>query len=133
MIAKRLRSVNSSARSPVVRGPENRGVVGMECSTCHQDRNQALTRVPGAPEWHLAPIEMAWVGRSLGAICEQVKDPKRNGGLTLEQIVHHMGEDDLVGWAWNPGPGRTPAPGTQKEFGELIRLWVETGAHCPPA
>src|SRR4051812_22681167 len=35
---------------PVVRGPENAGVVGMECTTCHQDRNQDLTRVPGAPK-----------------------------------------------------------------------------------
>ncbi|HLL22194.1 MAG TPA: hypothetical protein VK427_08680, partial [Kofleriaceae bacterium] len=42
---------------PVQRGAEDRGVPGMECSTCHQDRNQPMTRVPGAPNWHLAPIE----------------------------------------------------------------------------
>jgi hypothetical protein len=34
---------------PVVRGPEDRGVPGNECTTCHQDRNQELPRVPGAP------------------------------------------------------------------------------------
>jgi len=49
---------------PVVRGPEDQGVPGNECTTCHQDKNQALTRVPGAPTWHLAPRAMAWVGRS---------------------------------------------------------------------
>lgn len=117
----------------VVRGVDGLGAIGMRCTTCHGASNFEAGRVPGHPKWHLAPIEMAWVGRSLGAICEQVKDPKRNGGMTLEQIIHHMSVDDLVGWAWHPGPGRTPAPGTQKEFGELIKLWVETGAHCPPA
>ena len=117
----------------VMRGVDGLGAIGMRCTTCHGASNFEAGRVPGHPKWHIAPIEMAWVGRSLGAICEQVKDPKRNGGMTLEQIIHHMSVDDLVGWAWNPGPGRTPAPGTQKAFGELIHLWVETGAHCPPA
>src|SRR5687768_13059893 len=65
---------------PVLRGPSDRGVVGMECAGCHQEHNQAHTRVPGAPEWHLAPIEMAWVGKSAAAICAQIKDPERNGG-----------------------------------------------------
>ena len=30
-----------------------------------------------------------------------------------------------------PGVGREPAPGTQQEFGELIKAWVDTGAVCP--
>jgi len=38
-----------------------------------------------------------------------------------------------VGWGWTPGHGRTPAPGTQKEFGDLIRAWIDNGAACPPA
>ena len=81
--------------------------------------------------WHLAPIEMAWAGKSLGEICEQIKDPKRNGGKSLDEIVHHMGEDSLVGWGWHPGVGRAPVPGTQQEFGALIKAWVEAGADCP--
>ncbi|HVV86681.1 MAG TPA: Isoquinoline 1-oxidoreductase subunit, partial [Kofleriaceae bacterium] len=84
---------------PVVRGPDDRGVAGMECTTCHQDRNQELTRVPGAPKWHLAPIQMAWVGKSTAEICNQMKDPKRNGNRTLAQLVDHMAHDELVGWA----------------------------------
>jgi hypothetical protein len=80
--------------------------------------------------WHIAPIEMAWAGKSLREICEQIKDPKRNGGKSMEQLVEHMAEDTLVGWAWAPGVGREPAPGSQKEFGELIRAWVESGAAC---
>src|SRR3954465_5221759 len=60
---------------PVTRGPDSRGVVGMECAGCHQDHNLALARVPGAPEWHLAPREMAWVGKTPRYICQQMKDP----------------------------------------------------------
>lgn len=116
---------------PVVRGEANHGVVGMECEGCHQDRNQALTRVPGAPGWHLAPLEMAWVGRSAAAVCEQLKDPARNGGKTLAQIVEHAAHDELVAWGWSPGADRTPAPGSQQQFGALIAAWAETGAACP--
>jgi hypothetical protein len=79
----------------------------------------------------LAPIEMAWVGKSLGEICQQIKDPERNGGKSMEELIHHMAEDSLVGWGWNPGVGREPAPGTQKEFGNLFRAWAEAGAVCP--
>jgi hypothetical protein len=88
-------------------------------------------RVPGAPEWHVAPLKMAWLGRTPAQICAQIKDPSRNGGKTLEQLHEHMASDALVGWAWAPGSGRKPAPGTQKEFGALIRAWIETGAECP--
>jgi hypothetical protein len=74
---------------------------------------------------------MAWVGRSPHAICEQLKDPKRNGGKTLAQIVEHNAHDELVGWGWKPGAGREPAPGTQEQFGAIVAAWVETGAECP--
>jgi hypothetical protein len=116
---------------PVVRGPEDRGVPGNECITCHQDRNQALTRVPGAPKWHLAPIEMAWVGKTAGYICNQMKDPARNGGKTLAQIVEHNAHDELVGWGWHPGNDREPVPGTQEQFGAIVAAWVDSGAECP--
>jgi hypothetical protein len=42
-----------------------------------------------------------------------------------------MAQDDLVGWGWNPGRGRAPAPGDQATFGGLIRAWIDTGAACP--
>jgi len=116
---------------PVVRGEADMGAPGMLCTTCHHDANFDPAGVPGNPQWHLAPIEMAWAGKSLGEICEQIKDPARNGGKDMDALVHHMAEDSLVGWGWNPGKGRSPAPGTQKEFGELIKAWAETGAVCP--
>jgi hypothetical protein len=115
----------------VVRGVDNFGAAGMRCTTCHGPANFDPGRVPGNPAWHLAPIEMAWVGKSLGEICQQIKDPERNGGKSMEELIHHMAEDSLVGWGWNPGVGREPAPGTQKEFGNLFRAWAEAGAVCP--
>jgi hypothetical protein len=116
---------------PVQRGPGGHGVVGMECQGCHQDHNLELARVPGAPRWHLAPREMAWVGKTPRALCEQLKDPARNGGKTLQEIAEHSAHDELVAWGWAPGHGREPAPGTQAGFGALIAAWVETGAACP--
>jgi hypothetical protein len=115
----------------VVRGEDGHGAVGLKCNTCHQAENFAASGVPGNPKWHLAPLTMAWQGKSLGDICTQIKDPKRNGGRDLKKIEDHMAHDDLVGWAWNPGSDRTPAPGTQAQFGELITAWIQTGAKCP--
>ena len=71
------------------------------------------------------------VTRSLAQICAQLKDPARNGGHTLAQIVEHMTHDTLVGWAWAPGGDREPAPGTQASFGALVKAWTEAGAACP--
>jgi len=116
---------------PVVRGKDDHGVVGMRCQSCHQDHNLTLARVPGAPEWHVAPREMAWVGKTPRQICEQIKDPKRNGGRTLAQIIDHNAHDKLVAWGWSPGHGREPAPGTQEQLGKIVAAWVETGAECP--
>jgi hypothetical protein len=72
-----------------------------------------------------------WEGKTLAEICVQIKDPARNGGRKVEDLVHHIGTDTLVGWAWSPGFGRTPAPGTQKEAGALVDAWIKTGAVCP--
>lgn len=119
----------------VVRGPNGTGVAGLECATCHGPANVAFENgvgsVPGDPRWHLAPIEMAWEGKSLRQICEQLKDKKRNGGKTLAELHTHNATDHLVGWGWNPGEGRTPAPGTQAEFGGLTKAWIDSGARCP--
>jgi hypothetical protein len=117
---------------PVVRGDDGRGPPGgLNCTTCHHDANFDPAGVPGNPKWHLAPAEMAWQGRTLGQICAQIKDPSRNGGKDMPALIEHMSSDILVGWAWAPGAGRTPAPGTQKAFGALIKAWAAAGASCP--
>lgn len=129
------RPTQSNALSPhqpwVVRGADGFGAAAMRCATCHQAENFDNARVPGHPKWHLAPASMAWQGRTLAQICEQIKDKQRNGGKSLAQLHEHMAHDSLVGWAWHPGGKRSPAPGTQKAFGEVVGAWIASGAHCP--
>jgi hypothetical protein len=127
----RQREANEMHDPPVTRGPHDQGVPGTQCTTCHQDENVELARVPGAPKWQLAPIEMAWLGKSLPDICEQMKDPNRNGHRSYAQLVDHAAHDKIVAWGWKPGADRTPAPGSQDRFGALIAAWVQTGAACP--
>ena len=116
---------------PVERGPDGFGLAAMRCPICHQSANFDPAGVPGDPAWHLAPREMGWEGKTLRQICLQIKDPERNGGRSLEEIVHHIATDHLVGWAWAPGSGRRPAPGTQQQAGALIEAWLRGGAVCP--
>jgi hypothetical protein len=125
---------------PVARGPSDDGIAGTPCQACHMDRTVDLfagavaryASIPGAPGWRLAPLEMAWQGKSIGELCRQLKDKNRNGGRDLAMLQEHVAKDqDLVAYAWNPGKGRDPAPGTQVLAGALIQAWIETGAECP--
>jgi hypothetical protein len=116
---------------PVFRGTDGFGLETMRCPICHQSANFDPGRVPGHAAWHLAPREMAWQGKTISQICVQIKDPARNGNRPLHDLIEHIGTDTLVGWAWAPGFGRTPAPGTQMEAGALVKAWVDSGAACP--
>ena len=50
---------------PVTRGADGHGLPAMRCSICHQNANFDPGRMPGHPEWHLAPREMAWEGKTV--------------------------------------------------------------------
>ena len=73
---------------------------------------------------------MAWLDRTPAQLCAQLSDPRRNGGKTLAQIQQHLAHDALVGWGWDPGHGRTAAPGSQAELGALFQAWIDSGAVC---
>jgi hypothetical protein len=115
----------------VVRGRDGHGAPGMQCATCHGKQNYDPARVPGDGHWALAPASMAWEGKSLAQICEQLKDQNRNGSRDLAALVRHVTTDTLVLWGWNPGASREPAPGTAAQFGALMQAWADTGAACP--
>jgi mono/diheme cytochrome c family protein len=129
------------------RGADGNGVFAMRCSNCHQAANGPDPHTPpGAPRpstdggrpaeprWHLPDPKMPMVfqGRSPGQLCRQLKDPKQNGGLTGERLVHHVTTDPLVLWAWNPGEGRTTPPLSHEEFAAAVKEWLEAGGACPP-
>ena len=118
----------------VRRGPDGRGAAAMRCANCHMVTNHPDPHgPPGAPNWHLPPPDtpMVFEGRSPEEICRILKDPQRNGGKDLSQLVDHLTTDGLVLWGWNPGPGRTPPPLSQPEFARIVRAWAASGAPCP--
>lgn len=117
----------------VQRGPENHGMPGLHCATCHQPANQPLAGVPGAPHWGLAPRSMAWEGLDDHALAEALKDRAKNGDRSLEQLLEHVSHDALVLWGWDPGPGREAVPVAHDAFVAAFRAWIEGGAASPPA
>ena len=118
----------------VKRGTDGHGAVAMRCDACHQIKNLPGDHMPpGNPKWALPLPEqkMVFVGRSPGDLCRQLKDPKQNGGRTLAQLLDHVANDDLVGWGWNPGDGRSLPPLSRVETAAQMKVWVEGGAACP--
>jgi hypothetical protein len=115
----------------VRRGPDNKGVPGQLCSTCHQAENNAASGVPGRPNWHLAPLSMAWEGLSDADLCRTLKDPKRNGGRDGRALTEHMANDPLVAHGWDPGEKFKPLSISHAEALQLMETWVRAGAPCP--
>ncbi len=118
----------------VKRGADGHGVTAMRCDTCHQTANLPGEHMPpGNPKWALPPPEhkMVFVGRSAAALCQQIKDPKQNGGRSLDQLLDHVSNDDLVGWGWSPGDGRTLPPLSRPDTVAQMKIWIAGGAACP--
>jgi hypothetical protein len=118
----------------VKRGADGHGVTAMRCDTCHQTVNLPGEHMPpGNPKWALPPPEhkMVFVGRSPAELCRQIKDPKQNGGRSLDQLLDHVANDDLVGWGWNPGDGRTLPPLSRPDTVAQMKIWIAGGAACP--
>ncbi len=124
----------------VQRGPEGRGAPGLSCSTCHAKANPPASygahMPPGvSTDWRLPPPEhkMVFAGLNSGMLCEQLKDPKQNGGKDMAALVHHVSDDPLVLWGWSPGYGRKPVPVPHPEFVRAFKAWADAGAPCGPA
>ncbi|WP_419701584.1 hypothetical protein [Mucilaginibacter sp. NFX135] len=120
----------------VKRGVDGKGLYSVRCSNCHQAENTAgLHMPPGNPKWGLPPANMRMVfqGRTPRQLALQLLDPKQNGGRSKTQLIDHMANDDLVGWAWHPGDGRTLPPMSRPAFAAQVRLWIAKGAYAPPA
>src|SRR5215217_7160328 len=91
----------------IVRGPEGKGVPGLNCISCHQEHNADSTGVPGGHDWHLAPLSMQWQDKrdkvlSSAAVCRAVTDPARNEHMDGAALLKHHTDADLVLWGWKP-------------------------------
>jgi hypothetical protein len=70
-------------------------------------------------------------GRTLAALCAQLKDPAQTGNRTLAQLLDHVSHDALVLWGWKPGGKRTLPPLSHDQFVAAFRTWVDSGGACP--
>ncbi|MEL6108915.1 MAG: hypothetical protein AAFU85_23140 [Planctomycetota bacterium] len=120
----------------IERGKENVGFDATKCNTCHQVENNDYSGVPGAPEWSLAPDSMRWQGLTRVEIAKSILNPKRNGGRTPEQVMHHLTEHELVLWAWAPGVNadgkpREKPPVSKKDYIQAVKRWFKRGSPIP--
>ena len=120
-------------------GESRIGVEALICSTCHTTLSQADPEANAiahmapkvASAWQLAPVEAEWFGKSSGYICNQLKDPARNGGRTIREVAAHLDHDQILHWAWNPGGNREPAPHSLQETMDALMKWAAAGTPCP--
>ena len=120
----------------VQRGLDGKGIYSERCSNCHQAENATgLHMPPGNPKWGLPPANMRMVfqGKTPRQLALQLLDPRQNGGRTKAQLIDHMANDDLVGWGWHPGDGRTLPPMSRPAFAAQVKLWIAKGAYAPSA
>lgn len=121
----------------VVRGPDGHGAPGLPCATCHAERNPPASygpqAPPGAPHWALPPphMKMVTIGLSPNQLCLDIQDRNKNGGRDFAALLHHVAEDKLVLWGWNPGGNRAPVPVPHEQFVAAFRLWAAAGGPCP--
>jgi hypothetical protein len=109
----------------------------LDCATCHREQNSEALGIadgpPGAPNWHLPHKDMPLIfeGRSPRELCEQMKRPGDNAYKSLDALAHHVEEDPLVLWGWEPGGDRTKPPLPHDEFVAAFDAWVASGGACP--
>lgn len=112
-------------------GESRIGAETIICSTCHTAQNTQLPHAaPGNEVWHLPPVEMEWHGKPSTAVCNQLRDPQRNGDRTFMELAEHVARDELVHWGWQPGPGRQPAPYSIQQHTDDMLLWGAAGMPC---
>jgi hypothetical protein len=121
----------------VSRGPDDRGLPWARCTACHGTANNNGSGIPGRPDWHLAPLSMAWEGLTVLELCHRLLDPAQNGGRTATGIKDHVVHDQqFVAWAWSPGRDiagmqRSVPPIPRDQFSQLMEQWIADASPCP--
>ena len=120
-------------------GASRIGVEAIACATCHttlKTDDPLANAEPHTPPrvaqtWALAPVEAEWFGKTSSYICNQLRDPDRNGGRTIREVAVHLGHDKVLRWAWNPGGNREPAPHSLDAVTDALMKWAASGTPCP--
>jgi hypothetical protein len=115
------------------------GARELPCGTCHVTSATPNINAHAPPHagipWQLAPVDFVWFGRTGAEICQQLRDPKRNGGRDAAGLVQHLRHDaalhGFIPWGWNPGGGRSPAPGSFEDHVRDVETWGAAGQPCP--
>lgn len=117
-----------------IRAGESRiGIETLPCATCHIGANSDIPHSPPgiSGDWRLAPAEAHWFGQTSEFICNQLRDPDRNGDMTYLDLAEHAGHDEILAWAWSPGGTREPAPRSLQDHIDDILNWGVAGQPCP--
>jgi hypothetical protein len=125
----------------ITRGPDGHGE-GPKCQACHTDANQPSTGIPGAKDWHMAPLAFAWESEpgkpaSGAAICKTLKHVDDDEAEPdFERLIEYAQLASFVQWGWEPGKRlagaqRTTPLLTHTEFVEALKRWISAGAPCP--
>lgn len=120
-------------------GASRIGAETIPCATCHTTTESVGENANATPHaaprvamsWQLAPVEAEWFGKSSAYICEQLKDPERNGDRTIREVAAHLDHDLILHWAWTPGGGREPAPHSLQATMDALMKWAAAGTPCP--
>lgn len=116
-------------------GESRIGAETLQCSTCHAYNEHAYDIPHAAPQvamnWMLPPVEAEWFDKAAVYICNQLRDPQRNGGRDMMDLAAHLDHDLILHWAWSPGGGREPAPYSLQEHVDDILTWGVAGMPCP--
>lgn len=123
-----------------IQGGESRsGEETLPCATCHRTSTKPNLVPRAAPhagiDWMLAPAQFVWFGKTSSEICQQMRDPKRNGGRDgaglVEHIVHDRDVQGFIAWGFDPGGGRESPPGTLQQHLDDMVKWTSAGMPCP--
>ena len=115
-------------------GESRIGAETVPCRTCHVTSARPNT-VPHAPPhipdaWRLPPVELAWLGKSSAEVCAQLRDPDRNDGRTIAELVTHLQTSAFVAWSFDPGAGRSAPAGSPATIAADVARWGAAGTPC---
>ena len=113
----------------VRRGPDGLGSPGLRCAACHMQQPLGGLHMPPGVDapWRLAPRALAFEGKTPAQMAAAVA----GSGMTDAELLHHVEQDPLVLYGWDPGEGRGKVSVEHAEFVKAFKTWIEAGKPAP--